>query len=342
MIEKLAKEGIFAAQRLEQGATARAFRFCSILILAAGFIFAGNQFASSQFYYGGSGDSTLLRGLTFLPPFNDKFTNSYLLTNYTATAYHSGAGSTAEPGEPAHEGRPATNSTWWRWTAPQNGLVKAVAQNWSAWSGDLSRPVYVGIYAGCQLTNLTAVQLLPDSSPNIGTDSTATKTYVFEVTSGETYQIAIDSTVYSRLTLSFENLLLYLPGTATNYPFTQPITLEYSPYDSNAPIVWLAAFAGTNLLGIATNPPFEFSYSTPAPTNVTFSAIGTNILGNPLISFPITVAFSPLNNDFAQAVKITDALPQGVFCEATDAATAEPGEPDLGLCIKAVHTVCWK
>src|SRR5204863_8087096 len=76
--------------------------------------------------------------------------------------------------------------------------------------------------------------------------------------------------------------------------------------------------------------------------NVTFSAIGTNSLGNLLISFPVTVAFSPLNDDFAQGVTIMDAVPQGVFSETTDAATAEPGEPDLGVGIKAVRTVWWR
>jgi hypothetical protein len=339
MIQKWGKEGFFPFGGSKGRATFGGLRY---LIFIVGFIVAGSQFARSQWYYGGSGDSTFLRGLTYVAPLNDNFISSILLSNYTATGYHQGPAATAEPGEPAHEGRAATNSTWWRWTAPQSGFVKMTAEVWSGYSEDLKHPVHMGIYTGCELTNLTPVQLLPGSSPDIGTDLPGWKAYVFEAVSGETYQIALDCAVDARITLSFENLLIYLPGGSTSRPFTQPLTFEYGPYDSNAPIVWMAAFAGTNLLGIATNPPFEFSYSTPIPTNVTFSAVGTNSLGNPLISFPLTVAFSPLNNDFTQAVAITDASPEDVFAEATDAATAEPGEPDLGLGIAALHTVWWK
>ena len=48
---------------------------------------------------------------------NDNFANAIFLsglTNVTAT----NIGATAEPGEPAHAGEPASKSLWWRWTPP--------------------------------------------------------------------------------------------------------------------------------------------------------------------------------------------------------------------------------
>jgi len=53
-----------------------------------------------QRYFDDSGDSTLLRGLTYVAPPNNNFVNSILLSNFLAFGSASTSGATAEPGEP--------------------------------------------------------------------------------------------------------------------------------------------------------------------------------------------------------------------------------------------------
>jgi hypothetical protein len=346
--QKGAKEGTFAARSLKTRTTLRGCRFFRVLILVVGFVVACNQLANAQRYFDDSGDSTLLRGLTYVAPPNNNFVNSILLSNFLAFGFASTSGATAEPGEPPHDGHPATHSIWWRWIAPDSGLVKLSTlkeygyPTWDPYHEAPGIPLYIGIYTGSSLTNLAPVSLLPGSSANVGTDSGEPRTYVFNAISGETYNIAGDNLYDCRFFLSLANISLSQPTVLTNLPGDQPVTLEYSALDTNATIVWLEVFAGTNSLGIATNTPFQFQYMPAGSGSVAIWAVGTNSLSNTLASFTNTLTFSPLNDDFAKATLVTNTGESGSYFADSQFATAEPGEPDIIPGTSSTHTVWWK
>src|SRR5262245_23851756 len=58
------------------------------------------------------------------PPPNDSFTNATELDGYFIETHGTNLHATAEPGEPHHAGSFATRSVWWKWTAPDDGMVE--------------------------------------------------------------------------------------------------------------------------------------------------------------------------------------------------------------------------
>jgi hypothetical protein len=126
----------------------------------------------------GSGDAGWIQlALTYIPPpANDQFANRTLLlgSNVVASGYNIGA--TAQPGEPDHSGfgAGASNSVWWAWTAPRNGIARLNSL------GTTYSPV-IGIYSGSSVSALTQI---------------ASGVFVtqidFAVTNGVSYAIAFD------------------------------------------------------------------------------------------------------------------------------------------------------
>src|SRR5215204_4605528 len=56
-------------------------------------------------------------------PANDNWADAQELLGVWGSLTNDNSGSTAEPGEPSHGGFPATNSIWYKWTAPFDGEV---------------------------------------------------------------------------------------------------------------------------------------------------------------------------------------------------------------------------
>jgi hypothetical protein len=113
-------------------------------------------------------------------PANDLFANRTTITGKTATVTGSNVGATKETGEPNHAGWPSGGkSVWWTWTATASGTLK-LDTNGTAFDALLA------VYTGTSVSALTAVT---NGSDRGGTGFAAVS---IAVTSGKTYQIAID------------------------------------------------------------------------------------------------------------------------------------------------------
>ena len=125
----------------------------------------------------GTGYATLnleVRGGSSFGPVNDNFANRIILNGTAANTTGSTSNASAEPGEPGHAGSPAGTSVWWSWIAPSTGTLTL------ATTGSVPAP-RVGVYTGTSVATLNPV------------NPTTTGGASFAVTSGTTYQIALDS-----------------------------------------------------------------------------------------------------------------------------------------------------
>ena len=111
-----------------------------------------------------------------------------------AAAVGANAGATAQSGEPAHDGRAATRSVWYRWTAAESEPVQ-IATCGSAVDAR------VGLYLGTSLTALTRVTMQRGSC-GTGTG----RLYTFDAVAGRQYAIAVDSATAGSLLLSISRV----------------------------------------------------------------------------------------------------------------------------------------
>lgn len=98
-------------------------------------------------------------------------------TTLSATGF---ATATAEAGEPAHDGTPARNSLWARFTANQSGLIRLSR------SLDITQPLRVAVYTNESLPTLGRVA----STTLVG----ETNELRWEVAAGVTYSLVFDAT----------------------------------------------------------------------------------------------------------------------------------------------------
>ncbi len=133
---------------------------------------------------------TMELSLEFIePPVNDHFADALELTPSSEAFETHHTGATMEPGEPDHGG--AGMSLWWKWRAPGNG--EAYLMDPQA----LYQETYltIGVYTGDRLDNLTRVPWSDESFLQGAIQiehSPPPPKYVFDVTSGTLYYIAID------------------------------------------------------------------------------------------------------------------------------------------------------
>lgn len=111
-------------------------------------------------------------------PSNDYFIEASLLEGAEATATGSNVGASRESGEPLHNGT-GSASVWWRWTAPENGIV-TIATTGSGFDTVLA------VYTGSSVGALTP--LASDDDSGGGNTSRIT----FTASAGTTYRVAVD------------------------------------------------------------------------------------------------------------------------------------------------------
>jgi hypothetical protein len=131
-------------------------------------------------YNGASGQIVLgLQQSSNVAPQNDRFAGRLPISGSIATASAGNVNATAEVGEPAHAGEPATHSVWWTWTAPLSGRVTidTVGSDFDT---------VLGVYSGSSLSSLSEVASDDQSGGNNASQVS------FPVTAGATYQIAVD------------------------------------------------------------------------------------------------------------------------------------------------------
>ena len=122
------------------------------------------------------------------PPGNDNFANRIAIQGFPVTRQGSNTFATAEPGEPRHFSNPNfnfSNSVWYTWTAPVNGLVTADVRPPPEQSFDWN---IAGVYTGNAVDALTLV---------VNGSSSVT----WQAQQGVTYQIAVDGYWQASFTL---------------------------------------------------------------------------------------------------------------------------------------------
>jgi hypothetical protein len=114
-------------------------------------------------------------------PANDAFASAQSLSGSTASATANSVGATKEAGEPNHAGDTGGSSIWFRWTAPSGGSVTidTVGSDFDT---------VLAVYTGSSVGALTAVASNDDIVNGVQQQSRVS----FTVTSGTTYQIAVD------------------------------------------------------------------------------------------------------------------------------------------------------
>jgi hypothetical protein len=250
-------------------------------------------------------------------PANDNFADAAAVPSSAVSCELNGENryATAELGEPAHAGRAAAKSLWWRWTSDYGG--RASLSTTSA-GGDRA----LAVYTGDALTNLVLVAA-STSFTTIAAD--------FDAVAGTTYWIAVDG----NFTGSNGAVQVQLELTTlrfANAPWTRILTgqtldLIATNYESDHPFSTLALMLGTNIVAGSLAEPWVFSWATDQPGEYTFQWVGTNNVGQMRQSDTITVWVSPANDDFANAMEIPALTNDVASVDATTAYTThEPGE----------------
>jgi hypothetical protein len=131
---------------------------------------------------------TVVRGLAETAPSNDFFASRAHLTGDYISVTANNAMATAESGEPDHAALGTGRSLWWTWTASSDGWVTLDS------SGGAFTPCFAA-YRGATLNALQAVASSSIRCPRFDWDVVPelSKSEIFRVTAGETYQIAFDS-----------------------------------------------------------------------------------------------------------------------------------------------------
>lgn len=165
---------------------------------------------------GAVGTITLNVVVVDTPPANDDFAAATTIPNGSSPVTVTGVNThaTAQPGEPAHAGRSAQASLWWRWTAPSDGWLRVS-------TAGSSFDTVLGVYTGTAVDALT-VRASNDDSRN----SEETSSLYLAVSGGTTYFIAVDSGFWET-----GDIALFTSFDDTNDPPT--ITLN-SPTDGQS------------------------------------------------------------------------------------------------------------
>jgi hypothetical protein len=194
-------------------------------------------------------------------PTNDLFADRVLLagTNITIAGSNSGAGT--EPGEDIGGGAIYwTQSVWYEWTAPTNGVMHV-----SISGGNSSFIPGVRMYRGAEVATLVAADVLADGS--------------VPVTTGDILQIKVASLYYPvwsggggsgefSLTLSLET-----PQPASNNDlFANRMTIGVNEFNFSGSLYGATAEAGEPLVSANATQTLWFSFSAPAPGQLTVIA----------------------------------------------------------------------
>jgi uncharacterized repeat protein (TIGR01451 family)/uncharacterized delta-60 repeat protein len=137
---------------------------------------------------------TIINDVRIPQPTNNAFLNARGISGANGTTTVNTVGATAEPGEPAHAGYPATNSVWFAWVAPLGGPV-----SFDTYGSDFD--TVLAAYSGSSLQTLNTVAAndyiyndVPPWTVNVPSFvpySNPSK-ITFNAQAGTTYYLAID------------------------------------------------------------------------------------------------------------------------------------------------------
>jgi hypothetical protein len=161
-------------------------------------------------------------------PANDDFADASAIGGEsTQQAFGTTKFATAETGEPAHAGEPASHSVWFSWTPAVSGPVAI-----STCSSFYSLDTVLGVYTGSAVDSLTPIVANDDAPAVEGFPgcAPANSEVRLTVTAGTSYKIAVDSTAGTS-----GRFTLRLRGRPLNDDFANPQVLPAS-LNPNFPI----------------------------------------------------------------------------------------------------------
>ena len=131
------------------------------------------------------------------------------------------ADATAQAGEPAHAGRPAEHSSWWRWTSTRTGFVTVSACYTASSPATAAGDTTLAVYTGDDVTELEPVAA---ADGGCGASAPGNARLAFYAVEGTIYRIALDlhsATIGASMSLA-------LPPSNDRFDRARDITL--APY----------------------------------------------------------------------------------------------------------------
>ena len=122
-------------------------------------------------------------------PTNDNFANAASISGASGLVEGSNVFATREAYEPTHGGSGGSASLWYRWTAPSDGSLVVSTGSTSGSATTSNFDTLLGVYTGSAIGSL-AVQAVNDD--NALASGQLWSRVVIEVTSGTTYNVAVD------------------------------------------------------------------------------------------------------------------------------------------------------
>jgi subtilisin family serine protease len=118
-------------------------------------------------------------------PSNDAFGLATELTGTSGQVQGNNENATRELDEPFHAGNEGGKSVWWRWTAPEDGLMVINTEN-------SSFDTLLAVYTGTAMTNLVEIAANDDAGEDDAGESLTTSAVSFGAISNEVYYVAVD------------------------------------------------------------------------------------------------------------------------------------------------------
>ena len=270
--------------------------------------------------------------------FTDAFPTSEPATMTPTTLSATGfATATAEADEPAHDGTPARNSLWARFTASKSGLFQLRR------SIDATRSLRIAVYTNQTMASLGRVA----SVTMLG----ETNELRWEATAGVTYSVVVDSTnsAPSVPTISFSTFFVRAtpdrPLEAGESVHLEAVSTDPANIFTNLTFYKLDGYSGT--LGGGGNPELWVKL-----TNPPWSMVFTNKFGGlaevtayaPQRSAPARLAMKPPGDFLATAVELPGSFSSYSTSRGLPLASMEAGEflPQTNQLVGTPASVWWR
>lgn len=257
-------------------------------------------------------------------PTNDNFASRTSVSGAAVATTGTNAGATAESGEPGHARNTATKSVWWTWTAPQTGLV-SVDTSGSRFD------TLLAVYTGSNLTALSPVAANDDITGD------GTSLVSFNVTSGTSYQIAVDGWHGAEGTLNL-HIAFASASPPANDSFASRRALTGN--SATATLSTLTATAQTGEpahAGNAASKSVWWTWTAPQAGRLTISTSGSNFdtvlavyTGSVLTGLTSVVSNDDADGGSTSSVTMF-VLPGTIYSIAVDGYGGDAGNVELSL-----------
>jgi hypothetical protein len=152
-------------------------------------VIAGRTYLVAVDGRGGATGTTGVLTMAMTNVINDDFLDAASMAgtfDEDSATFEASPASTPQPGEPAHAGRAAEHSVWWRWTATRTGFVTLSSCGTVSNAADST----LAVYRGDALSDLEPVAAADDGCGEAGGSGRAKLS--FYAVEGEIYRIAAD------------------------------------------------------------------------------------------------------------------------------------------------------